>query len=142
MDHLFAIVPGDRLYVLSVGIAEVVSILVRKKNAGRLTATEFAQALFALRIELVPSNGPRKVDANTALAVDALPLIATHSINGTDAMILRSAMDLATTHRVDGDDLVLVTSDQRLLRAAQAEGLATFNPETQDQTALAALLGP
>ncbi len=93
-------------------------------------------------VEIVPNSGPRKVDADAALAVDALPLIATHSVNGTDAMILRSALDIATTHRVDGDDLVLVTSDQRLLRAAQAEGLVTFNPETQDQTALAALLGP
>jgi hypothetical protein len=38
--------------------------------------------------------------------------------------------------------LVLVSSDQRLLRAAQAEGLVTFNPEIQDQATLAALVGP
>jgi hypothetical protein len=38
--------------------------------------------------------------------------------------------------------LVLVASDQRLLRAAQAQGLNTFNPETQDRAALAPLLGP
>jgi hypothetical protein len=36
----------------------------------------------------------------------------------------------------------LVASDQRLLRAAQAEGLPTFDPETQDQAALGALTGP
>jgi hypothetical protein len=142
INHLFANVPVDRFYVLSVGIAELVSILVRKKNAGHLTATEFAQAQTGVSIEIVPTSGPRKVDANTALAINALPLIAAHSINGTDALILRSALDLATSHRTDGDDLVLVASDQRLFRAAQVEGLITFNPETQDQTALAALLGP
>jgi hypothetical protein len=41
-----------------------------------------------------------------------------------------------------GNDLVLVASDQRLLRAAQGEGLTTFNPKIQDQTALAALVAP
>ena len=41
-----------------------------------------------------------------------------------------------------GDDLVLVASDQRLLRAAQAEGLVTFDPETQSQADLDALLMP
>ena len=40
-----------------------------------------------------------------------------------------------------GDDLVLVTSDQRLLRAAQVEGVLTFNPETQTEGDLDALLG-
>ena len=40
------------------------------------------------------------------------------------------------------DDLALVSSDQRLLRAAQAEGIITFNPESQDQAALGLLVGP
>jgi hypothetical protein len=65
-----------------------------------------------------------------------------HSINSTDALILKSALAIARRLRAAGDELVLVASDQRLLRAAQAEGLAIFDPETQDQAALAALLGP
>jgi len=36
--------------------------------------------------------------------------------------------------------LVLVTSDQRLLRAAQAEGVLTFDPTTQTESDLDALL--
>ena len=32
--------------------------------------------------------------------------------------------------------LVLITSDLRLLSAAQAEGLRTFNPETDNQAIL------
>jgi hypothetical protein len=35
-----------------------------------------------------------------------------------------------------------VASDQRLLRAAQAEGLLTFDPEVQSQVELDVLLGP
>jgi hypothetical protein len=40
----------------------------------------------------------------------------------------------------DGDNLVLVSSDKRLLRASQSEGLPTFNPETDSQTALDILI--
>ena len=76
------------------------------------------------------------------LVTTSFPLIVAHSINSTDALILKSALAIARKLRRAGDDLVLVASDQRLLRAAQAEGLTTFNPETQDQAALAALVGP
>jgi hypothetical protein len=71
-----------------------------------------------------------------------LPLIVAHSINSNDAVTLKSAVAIARRLRRAGDDLVLVASDQRLLRAAHAEGLSTFNPESQDQAALAVFLGP
>ncbi len=67
-------------------------------------------------------------------------LIRQHSINSTDALILKCALDKAAGLRVDGDDLVLVSSDLRLIRAAKAEGLLTFNPETDDQATLDALI--
>ena len=44
-------------------------------------------------------------------------------------MVLRSALDIATELRNTGDTLVLIASDQRLLRAAQTEGLFVFNPK-------------
>ncbi len=40
------------------------------------------------------------------------------------------------------DDSVLFTPDPRLLQVAQAEGLVTFNPETQTQADLDTLLAP
>jgi len=69
----------------------------------------------------------------TAEATTSLSLIVAHSINSTGAITLRSALAIVQKLRAGGDDLVLVSSDQRLLRAAQAEGLLTFNPENQDQ---------
>jgi len=42
--------------------------------------------------------------------------------------------------RPAGDDIVLVAFDRRVLRAAQAEGLQTFNPETDTQAYLDALI--
>jgi len=43
LDQLFDQVAADRLVVLNVGVAEVVSILVRRKNAGTLSAATFSQ---------------------------------------------------------------------------------------------------
>ena len=70
------------------------------------------------------------------------PLVEKHSVNGTDAVILRSALDLAVLLQAAGNDLLLIASDLRLLRAAQAEGLTTLNPEVQSELELDALLGP
>jgi predicted nucleic acid-binding protein len=142
MNHLFAQVAPSRLYVFNVGLAEVASVVVRKRNAGQLTAALCAQTVLDLGAEIVRSASLRKFVADDALVATALPLIETHSINATDAIILRSALNLAISLRAAGDDLVLCACDQRLLRAASAEGLATFNPETQDQVALDAFLAP
>ena len=63
-------------------------------------------------------------------------------MNSTDSLTLKSALAVARKLRAAGDDLVLVASDQRLLRAAQAHGLVTLDPELQDQEALSKLLAP
>jgi len=135
MAHLFAKVPANRLTVM-----EVVSILVRRRNAGTISAGDFAAALSRLHIEMIYSAAVTRVQATDALALRAVPLIEPYSINGTDAMVLRSALDIAAGMRAAGLDLVLVTSDRRLLRAAKAEGLTTFDPETQSTTDLDALI--
>jgi hypothetical protein len=55
-------------------------------------------------------------------------------------VILRSVLDLVATLRAPSDTLVLVTSDQRLLRAAQVEGVLTFDPAMQTESDLDTLL--
>jgi hypothetical protein len=142
INHLLTRVPLDRLYPFNVGIAEVQSLLVRKKNVGLLLPADYSQALVEFGAEIVYSKIVHKLVAGNALVPTVLPLIEVHSINATDAIILRLALNLAVRMRSVGDDLILVGSDQRLLRAAQAEGLLTFNPETQSQVELDALLGP
>jgi predicted nucleic acid-binding protein len=142
VDEILDHVPGDRIYLLNVGAGEVVSILVRKRNAGVVSGAYFAQALLDFEAEIIQSNSMHTLPVSNRLATASLALIVAHAINSTDAISLKSALAIAQTLRSHGDDLVLVASDQRLLRAAQAEGLATFNPETQDQAALAALVGP
>jgi len=140
VNHLFEKAGPKRLVVLQIGIAEVVSILVRKKNDGRLTHGAYAQAVTEFSTEVVNEADLRKISIGGGDITAALPLIQTHSINATDGLVLQSALSLAAELRTGGHNLVLVTSDQRLLRAAPAEGLQTFNPETESETDLDVLL--
>lgn len=140
VNHLFAQAGHNRLACLMLGAAEVVAALVRKRNSRLLTPAMFAAAMTELRAEVLSATDFLKLPSDNALVEASIPLIDRHAINATDAVLLRAALDLAYQLRAIGDELVLVASDQRLLRAAQAEGLLTFDPETQTQAALDALL--
>ncbi len=66
--------------------------------------------------------------------------IEKHSLNSSDAILLRSALDTELELNHQYDDLVLIAADERLLRAAISEGLNIFNPEKNSQADLDALL--
>ena len=88
------------------------------------------------------SRGFAKLKRPTRLVVAALGHVQTHSINATDVVGLHAALGIAQFLRNRGDDLVLVALDQRFLRTAHSERLKSFDPENQNQAALAALIGP
>jgi predicted nucleic acid-binding protein len=142
VDHLFARVPRDRMIVFSVGLAEVVSILVRKRNAGTLGARRYRNALRLFRTEFNGAASVHIIASDGPLAKAAYGFVETYSLNSTDALILRSALDAAALLRPAGDDLLLVSSDRRLIQAARREGVTAFNPEVESIPALDALLGP
>ena len=134
---LFANVPLEHLSCLTLGAVEVFWICVRKRNDNRITSHQFERATTHLRHEVINSqSGFKTISAPDSLVWDSIRLIGTHSLNSVDAMVLRSALDTATELRSTGDRLVLVASDQRLLRAARAEGLQVFNPEIDSQQIL------
>lgn len=139
VDYLFTRIPPERLVVLDIGLAEVVSILIRKRNAGSITRAKYTQAFADFGNEVAYPPNPRKLTVNV---LTAFPLIETYYLNATDAILLRSALDFAGQLRAAGHDLVLVACDQRLLKAARAEGLLTFDPQTQSTADLDALIGP
>jgi hypothetical protein len=56
LNHLFASVSLNRLYILNIGIAEVLSLLVRKRNAGQLLAADYFQAQIEFGTEIVSSR--------------------------------------------------------------------------------------
>jgi predicted nucleic acid-binding protein len=74
----------------------------------------------------------RQIDASVRL-------LLVHHLNATDALHLQVALEVHSQLYRQGDTLVLFAADHRLLRAAQAEGLAIFNPETGSRVPLEAL---
>jgi predicted nucleic acid-binding protein len=140
VDYLFSHATRERLMCLMLGVAEVASILTRKRNGGVITPHLFSLAMTQMRVELMEAADFVKLPVDNPLISSSIPLIDQHAINSTDALVLRLALDIAAVRRSAGDDLVLVASDQRLLRAAQAQGLLIFNPELETEAALDALL--
>jgi predicted nucleic acid-binding protein len=141
VNYLFAAVPADRMMALYLGIGEVVSVIVRRHNAGAIGDSEFAHALAEFGAGVIDASEFRLQSVTDDLIRASLPLIRQHSLNATDAIVLRSALDVLAALRTGGDDLVLVTSDVRLVTAAQAEGLVTIDPETDSQDKIDALIG-
>ena len=137
IDFLFENVSLTHLQCLVIGAMEVFWICVRKKNDGRITADQFTQATGHLEFEVINTQSDFKtIPIPDSLVWDSMDLIETHSLNSVDAIVLRSALNVAAELRRAGDTLVLVASDQRLLRAARAEGLQVFNPEIDSQKIL------
>jgi uncharacterized protein len=129
IDELFDNVPLERLMALVIGALEVFSILVRKRNGGRITPADFSQATSFLNQEVIADDSDFELlptpDSSLQTAIN---FVENYAINATDALVLCSALETAARLQNIGDELVFVASDKRLLRAARAEGLRTFNP--------------
>ena len=137
IDFFFDNVPLERLSCLTLGAIEVFWICVRKRNDNRITSHQFERTTTHLRHEVINNqSGFKTISVPDSLVWDSIRLIERYSLNSVDAMVLRSALDTATELRSTDDKLVLVASDQRLLRAAHAEGLQIFNPEIDPQQIL------
>lgn len=62
--------------------------------------------------------------------LDGVGYVEVHSLNATDAGILVAYLRYARARPPNSSTVVLVAADTRLIRAADAEGLTTLNPET------------
>jgi predicted nucleic acid-binding protein len=142
VDEILDSIPSTRIHLLNIEAGEILSVLVRRRNAGTHSIANFEQAVASFDAEIVRAAAVTNASVTSRLVKSSLPFIVAQSINSTDALILKSALAIARKVRRVGDDLVLVASDQRLLRAAQADGLTVLNPEIQNQAALALLLEP
>jgi len=140
INHLFNTVPKRRMTALILALGEIVSILVRRRNDGRISTRAFRQAMAEFRVEIAEASDFLLQSASDDLVRMSLALIERHSLNATDAVILGCALQIAQVLRATDDDLILVTSDARLATAAEAAGLLTWNPEKTDQESLEALI--
>ena len=142
IDHLFTNISHERMIRLFDSMDETRSVIVRKRNGGEITSSEFNQAIQQFEAEIVNSTQVLQVHATVNHKIAARKLIDDYSLNSTDAYILQCALDKANQLRATGDDLILVSSDKRPLKVAESEGLLIFDPETNSQPDLDVLIDP
>jgi predicted nucleic acid-binding protein len=125
------------LLISWLGFLEIVAVLNRHRNDGRLTERLFQQAMIRLSDEAAQM---RFLTINDDVAERALALLLRHNLNASDALYLRQVLDWQTEHNAQEDVIVLVAADERLLRAAHDEGLDTLSPETDSLDGVVRLL--
>jgi predicted nucleic acid-binding protein len=130
VDALFAAAPASQMFGTILGYAETYSAVLRRYNRSFIGAAAFATAKAALRDEIVDDPAFTLLTVDDAAIFGGIALMDHYNVNATDGAIL--ALFLRYTAALPGGapTPVLVASDQRLLGAARAEGLATLNPET------------
>lgn len=139
LNALFRSLLVEQMSCSILGILEIVSVLVRKRNDGRLSDQLFSQAMLELRGEVLDNDAFTIVSTHDELLFAALPLIAQHNLNATDSIVLCSCLQQQAL-QPRGNQVVLWSSDKRLLRAAVREGLTVFDPEVDTMEDLLALL--
>ena len=140
INHFFYSVSAERMICLFDSMDETRSVIVRYRNRGEITLSDFNQAIQQFESEIIYSPRVLQVHATIKQKIDARKLIDNYSINSTDAYILQCALDKANELRADGHNLILVSSDKRLLNASKKGKLPIFDPETDSQTTLDTLI--
>jgi predicted nucleic acid-binding protein len=138
VNALFAQVTPHDMASTPWGYAETYSILLRRHNQGTIDAAAFTNAANLLRAEIIEISDFTLLSLTDAHVFDSLEIMYRHHLNATDATIL--ALLLVTLPSPIPADFVLIAADQRLLRAANAEGMRTLNPATLAATEVATFL--
>ncbi len=96
INEIFQQISRNQMTCSTIGVLEMISILVRKRNDGRLPTDLYNQAVLTLNQELIQDKEFRIAPVNDDLLLSAIELIAKHNLNATDTVILRSCLDLRT----------------------------------------------
>jgi predicted nucleic acid-binding protein len=140
VDALFAEVPIAEMTITFLGYAETYSILLKKHNQKAISDATFLAAKSVLRAEVINSLDFGVLAIDTIAILNGIDMMEKHHINSSDAAILATYLDYVKTLLPAGTSSLLVATDHRLLRAAQAEGLLTLNPENVAAADIPALL--
>jgi len=129
VDAVFRALPLRQMAVTYLVYAETVAVLIRKRNHGALDPRAFEAATAALHNDIIFAPDLQLLDSSTGIILQSVEQIVRHNINASDGVMLETYLGYAQSVLPAGDRAILVTADARLERAAQAEGLATINPE-------------
>ena len=120
-----AILAREGLFATAnIAYAEVYAGLARRHRERDLSPAEYAEACRRFEHDW---HGCLRVDLSGPVLDVARQLIQRHPLKGFDAIHLASAYRL---HTELGEPITFVAADDRLLRAAEDEGLTIINPES------------
>ncbi len=107
--------------------AEVVSALARRQREGAIARQDLLELVRKFHYHL--DTQYQLVELDGAVMERAGELAMRHPLRAYDAVQLAAAQQIhAALARVQGPALTFVSADDRLLNIAQAEGMATENP--------------
>src|SRR2546429_3000060 len=95
VDAVFHAVPVSAMVSTFWGYAECCAILVRKRNAGRLSAPEFTAAVSELYQDVIRSGGFGLLSLDDETVLNSIALIAQRNLNSADAAILTAYLEYA-----------------------------------------------
>lgn len=130
--------PSRHVGITSVwSIAESIAVLNRARNEFGIPEEEWQRLLATLTSEIRLFHF---LEISDERVLWSIPYALSHNLNSADALHLKTLLDVKRALEGTSDQVLLVASDKRFLRAAQAEGIVTFNPEEDTQARLVQLL--
>jgi predicted nucleic acid-binding protein len=139
-DAIFQTPAVSQMSVTLWGYAECASILNRKRNSKLIDAAAYAISVTSLQQEVLLSSQFKILTIEDDRILAGLPLLVKHNLNSNDAAILATYLRFQQSLPPSSPPCFLVAADQRLLRAAETEGLRTLNPEAAAPQDIAARL--
>ena len=140
VDAIFQTPAVNQMSVTLWGYAECASILNRKRNSKLINAATYATSVTALQQEVLLTGQFKILTIEDEQILAGLPLLVKHNLNSNDAAILVTYLRFQQSLPLGSPPCILIAADQRLLRAAQVEGLETLNPEAAAPQDMAARL--
>jgi hypothetical protein len=138
-NAVFVAIPPAQMVTTIMSDSETVAALVRKLNQRVLDVATSTAAQVGLRNEVIDDPDFLVLGLEFDDILDGIELVKRHNLNSTDGAILQGFLRHAGSLRPLGVS-VLAASDQRLLRAAKAEGLEVLHPETVNAADIPAFL--
>lgn len=128
VDEFFTLVEPARMRATAVGYAETVSVLLRKRNRRTFSPAAYGVARTSLQDEVLEDPDFDLLSVDDAAFLAGVELVERHNLNAADAAVL--VVYVSYAGEPGAPPCVLIASDERMLRAARLEGLATLDPES------------
>lgn len=123
---------NNHLIITRITWVELLSALARRQREGNLSPNAVDRAVQAFRYDLDMQY--QTVEFDRALAEAAGQLVRQYVLRAYDAVQLAAALRVqAALSSSQTARLTFVTADTRLITTAQAEGMATDNPNDHPQ---------